>query len=147
MIVTRTLSSFCASCAGGGRKSSITRNSMGSSVYFIFFFIGRFSFPPISGANDPDGMSPICESDGYNLPFDSPETKITLFFVAMSQIPGNDTPRVPKRAPGTGEWMDQRLKNVGRGCNLFKPVSTSFNIFQPRIRVTSRVPVLNEFDT
>lgn len=40
-------------CSGGGRKSGMMRNSIGSSVYLVRFFICLASFSPVSGANDP----------------------------------------------------------------------------------------------
>ena len=72
-IVTLTVSSLKANSAGDGRKSFITFTSpIGSSVYFIFPFIDSFSFPPISGAKDPDLGFPICKANSHDSVCDLP---------------------------------------------------------------------------
>jgi hypothetical protein len=59
-IVILTVSSLSTSSSGEGRKSVTTFTfPIRSSVYFIFLFINPLSFPPESGADDPDLGAPV----------------------------------------------------------------------------------------
>jgi len=101
---------------------------MGSSVYFIFFFIDPFPLSPISRADDPDDASPVGKANRDD-PFADPANAIEpVFITAVASILYDHARRVEK------SMLGQRKGDAVLGLILFVffPVPVKCRLFHER---------------
>src|SRR5947208_1413374 len=96
-MVTLIPSSRNTSWSGEGRKSRTTFSSpSGSSVYLILAFIDLLAPPPVTGADDSNGIRAVREANRHDTFTDRTETVVPSLTPAMREIFGDHAPSVRK---------------------------------------------------
>src|SRR5207244_1063311 len=87
-----------------------------SSVYLtfdrVFFFISFPAFPPITGADDPNGFAAIGKANGQNPALGATNAQQARFLTAVGRVDLNQLLRVVEGGSRVGE-IDAVLRNVG----------------------------------
>src|SRR4029077_2395130 len=86
-----------------------------SSVYLtfdrVFFFISSPAFPPITGADDPNGFAAIGKANGQNAALGATNAQQPWFLAAVGRVDLNQLLRVVERGCRFGE-IDAVLRDV-----------------------------------